>query len=106
MNWTSWRVLMKFSRVFLRAAAFLALAAVSCSGVSAATIFSDDFNKADQALLGTTPNVGGTWTITGTSVVNPIQIVGNKVALANNGQDAFAALSPGVLDAPGAPIRT
>src|SRR5262245_65768439 len=104
MNWTSWRILMRL-KVFVRAAAFVALTAAS-SGVFAATIFSDDFNKADQPLLGTTPNIGGTWTITGTSVVNPIQIASNKVALTTTGQDAYAALSPAALEAGGFAMRT
>ena len=57
-----------------------------------AQFFKDNFNKSDQALVGTTPNTGGAWTITGADSVNPIQIVGNKVALTTEGQDANAAL--------------
>ena len=87
----------------------IAIVAVLYSVPSAALaglVFQDTFTKTDQALLGTTPDIGGVWTITGTSVVNPIQIVGGKVALANTGQDAFAPLAPGVPNLPGSPIRT
>jgi hypothetical protein len=80
--------------------------AASSSSVFAAIIFQDTFNKADQALLGTTPNTGGNWTITGTSVVSPIQISGNQVPLVSTGQDAFAAFAPAVPNAAGFPIRT
>jgi hypothetical protein len=62
------------------------------STVFAQFFFYDNFNKSDRALVGTTPNIGGAWTITGTDSVNPIQIVGNKVALTTEGQDANAAL--------------
>jgi hypothetical protein len=73
---------------------------------AATTVFSDDFNKPDQALLGTTANVGGTWTITGTSVVNPIQISGNQVALTTTGQDAFSAFSSSVPNTAGNVLHT
>jgi len=78
-------------RVVVRATAFLgASLVVACSGVFAGIILSDDFNKANGPLLGTAPNTGtGNWTITGTSVVNPIQISGNAVALQSTGQDAY-----------------
>ena len=76
------------------------------SAAFASLVFQDDFNKANQALLGTNPNIGGTWAITGTSVINPLQISGNQVPMANTGQDAFAALSSVVPNAAGFPIRT
>jgi hypothetical protein len=88
---------------------FAAVVAAVCaapSAVFASLVFQDDFNKANGPLLGTTPNIGGNWAITGTSVVNPIQISGNQVPLANTGQDAFAALSNVVPNAAGFPIRT
>jgi hypothetical protein len=72
----------------------------------AGTVFSDDFNKPDQALLGTTADIGGTWTITGTSVVNPLQISGNAVPLNTTGQDAFAAFSSPVANAAGTVLHT
>jgi hypothetical protein len=89
---------------------FAAVVAAVCaapSAVFAAILFQDDFNKADQALLGTTPNVsGGNWTITGTSTVNPLQISGNQASLNTTGQDAYAAFSNSAPNAAGAPIRT
>jgi hypothetical protein len=50
-------------------------------------LFSDQFNT-NGPLLNFAP-----WTITGASVVNPIQVVGGGVVLTNNGQDVNAALS-------------
>src|SRR4051812_10636957 len=95
-------------RAFLCTATVLGvLSAAPCSSVFAALLFQDTFTKADQALLGTTPNTaGGNWAITGTSVVNPIQIVGNQVPLANTGQDAFAPFLYSAANAAGFPIRT
>jgi hypothetical protein len=72
----------------------------------AGTVFSDNFNKTDQALLGTTANVGGTWTITGTSTVNPLLISGNAVPLNTTGQDAFSAFSSSVPNATGTILHT
>lgn len=83
----------------------VALAATS-STVIAGIVFSDDFNSANGPLLGTTADVGGTWTQTGTSVVNPIQISGNAVALMNTGQDAYAALSSSVANPTDLKMRT
>jgi hypothetical protein len=94
-------------RLFMRAATlFSALLAVSSSGVFGAILFMDDFNKANQALIGTTPNIGGTWAITGTSVVNAIQIVSNQVPLTNNGQDVNAALTSEAPNAGGFALHT
>jgi hypothetical protein len=87
---------------------FAAVVAAVCtapSAVFAALVFQDTFTKADQALLGTTPNIGGNWTITGTSVVNPLAIVSNAVPLNTTGQDAFAPFSAPVPNTAGA-IRT
>jgi hypothetical protein len=107
MIWTSWRIFMR-PRLFVRAAILLgALLAVSSSGVFAAIVFMDDFNKTpNQPLIGTTPNIGGTWAITGTSVVNPIQIVSNQVPLTNNGQDVNAALTSEAPNAGGFALHT
>jgi hypothetical protein len=82
-------------RAFARAVAFLAaLATLSASGVFAATIFSDDFNRANGNLVGTAPVIGtGNWTQTGTTATNPIQISSNAVAVGPTGQDAFGAFS-------------
>lgn len=85
-------------RVFLRTATvFGALLAAPLSSVFASTIvFSDNFNKADQALVPTTPNIStGNWTQTGTITTNPVQIVSNKVPL-TTGQDVYAAFSAAV----------
>jgi hypothetical protein len=85
-------------RIFMYGCALLvgASLAASSSPAVAAVIFSDDFNKADQALLGTTPVVGGAWTITGTSVVNPLNITSNAVPMTATGQDAFSLFSTAV----------
>jgi hypothetical protein len=55
-------------------------------------VFSDAFNT-NGPLLGTTPQVGGLWTITGTSVVNPLQVVSGQASLVTTGQDAYSAFS-------------
>lgn len=65
---------------------------VTTVGLKAAPVFSDSFGYPDGALLGQ-----GGWTITGTSVVNPIQVSSGQVALTTTGQDAYSAL-------PGGPI--
>lgn len=88
-------------------AAVVAAVCAAPSAVFAGLVFQDTFTKANGPLLGTTPNIGGgNWTITGTSVVNPIQISGNQVVLVNTGQDAFAPLSFVVGDGGGFSIRT
>jgi hypothetical protein len=88
-------------------AAAVAAICAAPSATFAAVIFQDDFNKSNQPLLGTTPNIsGGNWTITGTSVVNPIQISGNQVPLTTTGQDAFAPFLYSATNAAGFPIRT
>ncbi len=87
-------------------AAVVAAVCTAPSAIFAALVFQDDFNKANQALLGTNPNVGGTWTITGTSVVNPLTISSNAVPMANTGQDAFSAFNSSVPNAAGMTLRT
>lgn len=59
--------------------------------VQATPVFSDTFSFPDGALLGQ-----GGWTITGTSVVNPIQVSSGQVPLTTNGQDAYSALPGGI----------
>jgi hypothetical protein len=100
--------------VIMRGSLSFSLAAVLCVVLSAASstlfaavvTFRDDFNKANQALLGTTPNVGGTWAITGTSVVNPLQIAGNAVPMTTTGQDAFSAFAFSVPATAGTSMHT
>jgi len=88
-------------------AAAVAALCFAPSAVFAALVFQDTFTKTDQALLGTTPNIsGGNWAITGTSVVNPLQISGNQVPLNTTGQDGFAPFLYPTPNAAGAPIRT
>lgn len=55
-------------------------------------VVSDDFSN-NGALLGTTADIGGVWTITGTSTTNPLTVVANALPLANTGQDAFVPFS-------------
>lgn len=87
------------STIFVRSAALLCtLLAVSSSGVFASTIvFSDDFNKSNGNLVGTTPNTStGNWTQTGATATNPIQISSNAVAMGTTGQDAYAGFTSSV----------
>lgn len=64
---------------------------------SAAPVFSDNFSDPNGALLGQSPQIGaGVWTITGTSIVNPINVNNGLVVLTNTGQDAYAQLSSAV----------
>lgn len=72
----------------------------------AALVFSDDFNKSDQPLVGTTPNVGGAWGLTGINVTNPEAIVSNAVPLTSSGQDVFAPFTAPVADADGFYLHT
>ncbi len=90
----------------LPAAILAVLLTASSTGFASTTVLSDDFNKANQALLGTTPNVGGNWTITGSSVVNPLQVSGNQAALTTTGQDAYSAFSASVANAAGSVLHT
>ena len=86
--------------------AFLAVALLFSSPRTFATsVFSDSFSDPNGALLGQSPQIGtGAWTITGTSVVNPINVNNGLVVLANNGQDAYAALSSSVSTTAGGSI--
>src|SRR4051794_20715877 len=95
-------------RVFVRAAAFTALAAALSSNSFAATIvLSDTFTKPDGNLVGTTPDVGtGTWNQTSTTATNPIQISGNQVAMGTSGQDVYAAFTTPLANVPGSSIHT
>jgi hypothetical protein len=63
---------------------------VATASVHASPLFADNFTYPDGPLLGQ-----GGWTITGTSVVNPIQVVSGAVALTTTGQDAYSALPGG-----------
>ncbi len=78
----------------------------AASNSVAAVIFSDDFNKNDQPLVGTTPNVGGAWGLTGTNVTNPEAIVSGAVPLNTSGQDVYAAFTAPVPDADGFYLHT
>jgi len=63
----------------------------------ASPVFSDSFSDPNGPLLGQSPQIGtGAWTITGTSVVNPIQVNTGLVQLTTTGQDAYAQLSSAV----------
>lgn len=73
-------------------AAFALSSLVWGNSLRADIVFEDDFNN-NGALLGSTPGVGGVWTITGTSTVNPLTVTGNALQMANNGQDAFGAFT-------------
>ncbi|TAG11264.1 MAG: PEP-CTERM sorting domain-containing protein [Verrucomicrobia bacterium] len=82
--------------VSIATAAVAAIAGISSS--HAAIVFADSFtlpNDLDTPLIGTSPVIGGAWTITGTSVVNPLTIsaASNDVFLNTNGQDANGAFS-------------
>jgi hypothetical protein len=67
--------------------------AATSSPAFAAPFFSDDFNKADQVLVGTSPILSnGAWKET--APATPVQnIVSNAVSLGASGQDTYAALS-------------
>jgi len=95
-------------RVFVRTAAFVVLlSALSSSTFAATIVFLDDFNKADGPLLGTTPNIStGSWTITGTSTTNPIQISSNAVAMQTTGQDAYGQFSTAIPHQDGTVLHT
>jgi hypothetical protein len=55
---------------------------------AAAPVFADNFTYPNGPLLGQ-----GSWIITGTSTVNPLQVVNGRASLMNTGQDANAAFS-------------
>ncbi len=68
--------------------AALATLVVSSLSAHADILASENFAYSDGALLGQ-----GGWTITGTSVVNPLAVSNGAVTLATTGQDAYKALS-------------
>jgi hypothetical protein len=95
--------------ILVRTTAILgALLAVSSSGVLASTIvFSDDFNKSNGNLVGTTPNIStGNWTQTGATATSPIQISSNAVAMGTTGQDTYAAFSTAIPHQDGTTLHT
>jgi hypothetical protein len=73
---------------------FGAAPAASVSSSFAAVVFSDNFNKANGPLIGTTPNTGGVWTNV-SSTTNPIQIVSNQVAMGSAGGEDALSLTDG-----------
>ncbi len=97
---------MKRTMIGLCAIALCAALMGTTSTSVAALVFSDDFNKSDQPLVGTTPNVGGVWGLTGTNVTNPEAIVSNAVPLTSSGQDVFAPFTAPVADADGFYLHT
>jgi hypothetical protein len=60
------------------------------------TVFLDDFNKSNQPLTGTTPNIGGVWTNV-SSTSNPIQIVSNAVVMGAAGGEDALSLTDGII---------
>jgi len=62
-------------------------------------VFEDNYNN-NGPLLGTTPGVGGVWTLNN-SLVNPLTVTGNILGLMNNGQDAYGAFSNAVPNSAG-----
>jgi hypothetical protein len=70
-----------------------AIMAIALGGIANADIFFQDNFDNNGALLGLSPNVGGVWTITGTSVVNPLTVTGNSLGILTTGQDAWGALT-------------
>ena len=94
--------------VFDSCAAFLLGLALTASSshVFASDVFSDDFSAPNGPLIGTTADLGGTWTQTGTSTLNPIMISGGAVTLVTTGQDAYAALSSSVANVAGLGLKT
>lgn len=73
-----------------------AMTAIALGGVAKADIYFQDNFDTNGALLGLNPNVGGTWTITGASVVNPLTVSSNALGITTTGQDAFGALTGAV----------
>lgn len=70
---------------------FASASLLVAANIHAAVLFSDDFSYSNGALLGQ-----GGWTITGTSVVNPLQVSSGKAVLTTTGQDAYSALPGGI----------
>jgi hypothetical protein len=86
--------------------AFLpALSVAMAAHASAALVFSDDFSS-DGTLVGSTPDLGGNWTQTGTVATNPITVASGSAALVASGQDVYAAFSESVPTTAGNSIVT
>jgi hypothetical protein len=68
-------------------------------------VFSDAFN-ANGALLGTSPQTGGNWTITGASITNPLTVSSGALNVNATGQDAYSAFSSAIPTTNGNGIRT
>ena len=63
------------------------------SPARAGEIFRDDFSSPDGSLIGTTADVGGTWSQTGSNSTNPIQINAGRAVITTIGQDLYSPLS-------------
>lgn len=75
--------------------------------VFGATVFFDDFNKTNQALVTTTPVTGGAWSNVSAPTTNPLQIVSNAVPLsAGGGEDALSLTDGQIPTTPGNVIHT
>ena len=85
-------------KILLALALLLANFAPTIAGVHM-----DAFNN-NGALLGSNPQLGGPWTITGTSVVNPLTVSGGRLSIAATGQDAFSAFSAQIATTAGTSI--
>jgi uncharacterized protein YjbI with pentapeptide repeats len=68
------------------------LLAFGCPALLAAEVFRDDFNSPDGSLIGTTADVGGTWSQTGSNSTNPIQISAGRAVISTVGQDLYSPL--------------
>jgi trimeric autotransporter adhesin len=88
-------------KVAMFGALALGFGAMLNSAAQAAIVFADPFTYPNGPLIGQ-----GGWTITGTSVVNPIQVSSNAVPLTTTGQDAFAPLNSSVPHTDGNSIFT
>src|SRR6476620_9993426 len=74
---------------YLMCCAAVGFIAILCAAPSSpgAIVFFDDFNKADQALAGTTPNTGSAWAAISGAGTNPLKIVSNAVPMTTSGED-------------------
>jgi uncharacterized protein YjbI with pentapeptide repeats len=68
------------------------LLAFGCPALLAAEVFRDDFSSPDGSLIGTTADVGGTWSQTGSNSTNPIQISAGRAVISTVGQDLYSPL--------------
>jgi hypothetical protein len=70
-------------------------------------VFSDNFNKANQPLVTTTPVIGGAWSNVSAPTTNPLSIVSNAVPLsAGGGEDALSLTAGQIPTTPGNVIHT